>query len=96
MLGNYLDAQRAINQIVMFNEQSEAGRALSKVFTAAFPFDAPFSPPPLSPERLLAFCREEYGADAPAMVEAIQAAEAFYRRGLAAIGPGSVVVFIIR
>src|SRR5262245_61597323 len=52
-LGNYyLDAQEAINQNVMFDEQSEAGRALSKVFTAAYFFDAPLSPPPLPSDQL--------------------------------------------
>jgi hypothetical protein len=97
VLGNYLDAQEAINKRVLFDEQSEAGTALSKVFTAGFLFDAPLSPPPLPPDRLLAYCHEEYGADdAPGGVEALQAADTFYRRGLATITPEHVVVFIIR
>jgi hypothetical protein len=97
VLGDYLTAQEDINHIVLFDEQSETGRALSKVFTAGFLFDTPLSPLPLPPDRLLAYSRDEWGADeAPAGVEAVQAADAFYRRGLAAITPEHLVVFIIR
>src|SRR6266498_2993022 len=36
VLGNYVDAQQAINGIQLVDEQSEEARALTKIFTAAF------------------------------------------------------------
>jgi hypothetical protein len=95
VLGNYLDAQQAVNGTELFDEQSEMGKVLAKVFTAAFVFDAPVSLPAMAGEPLLAFCREEYGADAQGMAEAIIAAGEFYRRGLAEITPEHLVVFVI-
>jgi hypothetical protein len=94
-LGNYLDAQEAVNGAQLFDEQSETGQVLAKVFTAAFVFDAPVSLPAMAGEPLLEFCREEYGADAQGMAEAITAADEFYRRGLAEITPEHLVVFVI-
>jgi hypothetical protein len=82
--------------IPAFDEQSETARLLAKVFTAAFAFDAPVELPDLPPERLLAFCNEEYGADAAGLVEALEAAHEFYRRGMAEITPEQLVVFVIR
>jgi hypothetical protein len=96
VLGNYLDAQQAVNGVALVDEQSQPAKALSKVFTAGFFFDAPVVVPDLPAEELLAFCREEYGGDAPGMVEAITAAHRFYLRGLAEISPEHVVVFVIR
>jgi len=97
VLGNYLGVQQEINALELFDEQSEIGRALSKTFTAAFVFDAPPSPPPLVPDRLLAYCRDEYGSeDASDMVDAIQAADAFYHRGFEAITADNLVVFLIQ
>ena len=95
VLGNYVDAQQAINGIQLVDEQSEGARALSKIFTAASLFDAPVSLPDLPAERLLAFCREEYGVDAAEMIEALTAAHLFYQRGLAEITPEHLVVFVI-
>ena len=95
VLGNYLLAQEVINETRLVDEESEESRMLSKVFTAAFPFEAPIPLPDLPPEKLLAFCREEYGEDADGMTEAINAAHAFYRRGLAEITSEQLVVFLI-
>lgn len=97
VIGNYLDAQDAVNGVVPIDEQSGVANALSKVFTAAFAFEAPVSFPDLPPEKLLTFCQEEYGEnDAAGMVEAINAAHAFYQRGLGEITPEHLVVFIIQ
>jgi hypothetical protein len=96
VLGNYLDAQLAVNQIQLANEQSEVSRALCKVFTAAFPFDAPVTLPELAPEPLLAFCQQEYGNDAQGVVEALKAAHLFYQRGLSNITAETLVIFVIR
>jgi hypothetical protein len=97
VLGNYLYAQKDLNALLMFDEQSETIAVLSKVFKAAFPFDEPLSLPPLPPDRLLPYCREEFGeGNAPGLAKSLQAADAFYRRGLAAITPELLVVFIIR
>ena len=95
VLGNYLDAQGAVNGESPVDELSEASVALSQVFTAGFLFDRRIELPDLDRERLAAFCREEYGADGAGMMEAITAAHDFYRRGLAEITPEQVVVFVI-
>jgi hypothetical protein len=92
VLGRYLDAQAAINQRVLFDEESEIGRTLAKAFTAAFVFDAVPPLPDLPADQLSSCCAEEYGEDAPAMVEAITAAHAFFARGLAEITPENLVV----
>jgi hypothetical protein len=96
VLGNYVDAQLAINQTQLIDEQSEPARILSAVFTAAFVFDTSRSLPDLPEEKLNAFCRAEYDHDAPGMIEAIKAAHAFYARGLTEITPENLVVFVIR
>jgi hypothetical protein len=96
VLGNYLDAQEAVNGRRLFDEQSEIGGTLARVFTAGFVFDAPVALPELPADRLAAFCRDEYGEDASEAVPAIMSADAFYRRGLAEITPETLVVFVIR
>ena len=96
VLGNYVDAQHAVNRIHLVNEQSEEARVLNNVFTAAFPFHEVVVPPELASEPLLAFCKDEYGDDARSMVEALAAAHLFYRRGLNSITLENLVVFIIR
>ena len=96
VLGNYLDAQQAVNQTQITDEQSELTRALCKVFTAAFPFEAPVALPELASELLLAFCQEEYGSDAQGMFEALMAAHSFYQKGLSNITSENLVIFIIR
>ena len=95
VIGNYLDAQELINGLKVMAEQSEAGESLSKVFTAAFPFEEQIQLPGLPQDKLLAFCREEYGDDAAVMVEAINAAHSFYHRGLDEITAENLVVFVI-
>jgi hypothetical protein len=96
VLGNYLDAQRAVNGIDLVDEQSESVTTLARVFMAAFVLDRAIAPPPLPPEPLLAFCRGEYGEDdAAGMAEAIVSADSFYRRGLGEITDEHVVVFLI-
>jgi hypothetical protein len=94
-LGQYLDAQRAINQRELFDEQSELGRTLARVFTAAFVFDTPMTLPDLPANELDAYCRGEYEQDGPAMAEAITAAHAFYAQGLMEITPENLVAFVI-
>ena len=96
VLGNYLDAQLAVNEIQLADEQSEIASTLCKVFTAAFPFDAPVPLSELASDPLLAFCREEYGNDAEGMVEALHAAHLFYQKGLNSITSENLVIFIIR
>ena len=96
VLGNYLDAQHAMNQTQVVDEQSEAASALCKVFTAAFPFEAPVALPELASEPLLAYCQQEYGNDAPGMVEALRAAHLLYKKGLSNITSENLVIFIIR
>jgi hypothetical protein len=96
VLGNYLDAQQAVNQIQLADEHSEVANTLCKVFTAAFPFEKPVTLPELAPEPLLVFCQQEYGNDAPGMVGALGAAHLLYQKGLSNISSENLVVFIIR
>jgi hypothetical protein len=96
VLGNYLDAQYEINGLRLFDEESEAAQALSKVFTAAFIFESQRTLPDLPPDRLEAFCRAEYPTDGPELIEPLQAAHSFYARGLSAITNANLVVFVIR
>jgi hypothetical protein len=95
VLGQYLDAQSVINERVLFDEESELGRTLAKVFTAAFVFDKSIVLPALPASALDAYCREEAEDDGPAMVEAMTAAHAFYAQGLKEIDSETVVVFVI-
>jgi hypothetical protein len=96
ILGQYLDAQNVINQTVLCDEESELGRTLANVFTAAFVFDRSVSLPDLPATELATCCTEEYGHDGPAMVEAINAAHTFFAQGLTEITPENLVVFVIR
>lgn len=96
VLGNYLDAQLAINNLRLFDEESDIAQALALVFTEAFVFDTPRTLPELPAEKLQAYCREEYSEDGQDLIEPIQAAHAFYAEGLAAISPTNLVVFVIR
>jgi hypothetical protein len=96
VIGNYLDAQQAVNGVALVDEQSETSRTLAKAFTAGFVFEHPIELPALSGEGLMQFCTEEYGSDAAGMAEAIRAAEAFYRSGIAEISAEHVVVFIVQ
>jgi hypothetical protein len=96
VLGNYLDAQYEINGLRLFDEESETAAALARVFTAAFVFDAPRTLPELPDSKLQAYARGEYGEDGQDLIEPIRAAHAFYLRGMTAITPERLVVFIIR
>jgi hypothetical protein len=96
VLGNYLDAQFAINNLRLFDEESEPALALAKVFTAAFVFDAPRTLPELPADKLEAFCRDEYNEDGQELIEPFRAAHAFYAEGIAAITAANLVVFVIR
>jgi len=96
VLGNYLDAQLAINNLRLFDDESEPALALANVFTAAFVFDVPRTLPELPTDRLQAYCREEYHEDSEDLIEPIQAAHAFYAEGIAAITAANLVVFVIR
>src|SRR5262245_54018081 len=97
VLEDYLHAQQVLNNFVLLDEETETVAHLSKVFTAAFPFEEPLSPPPLASDRLLGWCEGEFGEDdAAGLVEALQAADTFYHRGLSAITPERIVVFLIQ
>jgi len=96
VLGNYLDAQAEINQLQLFDEDSEEATTLSKVFTAAFVFHRAVPLPEIPVDKLEAFCRHEYDADSADLLEPLRAAHEFYARGLAAITPDNLVVFVIR
>lgn len=96
VLGNYLDAQLAINNLRLFDDESETAMALGRVFTAAFVFDAPRTLPELPAEKLEAFCREEYNEVSHDLIEPLRAAHAFYAEGIAAVTAANLVVFVIR
>jgi hypothetical protein len=96
VLGNYLDAQQEINQLQLFDEESEEALTLSKVFTAAFVFHRAVPLPEMPEDKLEAFCRHEYDADGADLLEPLRAAHEFYARGLEAITPDNLVVFVIR
>ena len=96
VLGNYLDAQHEINQLRLFDEESEEATTLSKVFTAAFVFHRAVPLPEMFDDKLEAFCRHEYDADGADLLEPLRAAHEFYARGLEAITPDNLVVFVIR
>jgi hypothetical protein len=95
VIGNYIDAQDHVNSVPNRYERTETALALTKAFTAAFPFEEKETLPELPQEKLLAWCREEYGKDAQNMAAAITAAHTFYQEGLAKITPETVVVFLI-
>ena len=95
VVGNYIDAQEHVNSVANRYERTEAALALTKAFTAAFPFEEKETFPELPQEQLRAWCREEYGKDADSMAGAITAAHAFYQEGLAKITSETVVVFLI-
>ena len=98
VIGNYLDAQAAVNGIPADAfERSPDALALNKVFTAAMPFEKAATFEKFDEQKLLAFCKDEYGEeDAQGMCEAIQAAHEFYTGGLARISKENVVVFVIQ
>jgi hypothetical protein len=96
VLGNYLDAQLVINNLRLFDEESDTALTLANVFTEAFVFDVPRTLPELPAEKLQAYCREEYSEDGQDLIEPIQAAHAFYAEGIAAISAAHLVVFVIR
>ena len=96
VIGNYLDAQKAVNNVDLADEQSEVMSVLCKAFLAAFVFEQPTTLPELSPENLLNFCREEYGEnDSESAFEAINAAHDFYKRGLSETTAENLVVFLM-
>jgi hypothetical protein len=95
VIGNYIDAQEHVNSVPNRYERTETALALTKAFTVDFPFEQKETFPELPQEKLLAWCREEYGKDADSMAEAITAAHAFYQEGLARITAETVVVFLI-
>ena len=97
VVGNYLDAQKAVNNVDLVDEQSEIMSVLCKAFLAAFVFEQSITLPVLEPQELLEFCREEYGIDdSQSAVAAITAAHEFYRRGLQEITNDHLVVFLIQ
>ncbi|HKE57424.1 MAG TPA: hypothetical protein VKB46_12000 [Pyrinomonadaceae bacterium] len=96
VIGNYLDAQDVLNRSG-FDEETEEARTLCKVFTAAFPFHEQVTFPELAPDKLLDFCREEFGVDdGPQLAEAVKAAHQFFKEGLEKVTPENLVVFTIR
>lgn len=96
VLGNYLDAQEQINGVSNSAENSPAARALANVFTAAFSFEQRRDLPDPPENKLVAWCREEYGEEGEQLVAAILAAHRFFRDGLEAIAADRVAVFLIK
>jgi hypothetical protein len=96
VLGNYLDAQLAVNQIQLADEQSEVASTLCKVFTAAFPFDAPVTLRVLASEPLLVFCQQEYGNEHKVWLKVCALHTFFKKKGLSTISSENLVIFIIR
>lgn len=96
VLGNYLDAQEALNSVGNSYEESEAATAIAKAFTAGFAFEERVSFPALPKEKLLVWCQGEYGKDAEAIAEALVLAHEFYQQGLERVDRENLVVFIIR
>jgi hypothetical protein len=96
VIGSYLDAQDVLNSPGLFDEQSVEAKTLCKIFTAAFPFHKQVVFPEFDQDKLLDFCRQEYGDDGPGLAEAINAAHEFYKDGLRRITPENLVVFTIR
>jgi len=94
-LGQYLDAQRAINNRVLFDDESEIAGALAKVFTSAFVFETRMALPDLPGNQLEVYCRQEFAEDGPGVGESIVAAHTFYQLGLMEITPENLVVFVI-
>ncbi|HEX5411707.1 MAG TPA: hypothetical protein VFZ27_07570 [Terriglobia bacterium] len=68
-IGNYLDAQEQVNSAPNRHERTEAALALSRAFTAAFPFEEKKNFAEFPPDKLLAWCRKEYANDAGNMAE---------------------------
>lgn len=95
VLGNYLDAQQAINQAEVVDEQSEVSVTLAKAFTAAFVFDTPVSFRDFTADELNAYCRDEYGEDGAELLEPMRAAYHFLEQGIAEITDETLVVFVI-
>jgi len=96
VLGNYVDAQAELNQLRLFDEESDVARQLARAFTAAYVFDNPVPLPELPPERLAEYCRDEYGAEGDSLVEPLRAAHAFFTQGLREVNDENLVVFVIR
>jgi hypothetical protein len=96
VLGNYVDAQQAINQAQIVDEESDASVTLAKAFTAAFVFDTPISLRGFPADKLNAYCRDEYGEDGAELLEPIRGAHHFFEQGIAEITDQALVVFIIR
>ena len=96
VLGNYVDAQAELNQLRLFDEESHAARQLGRAFTAAFVFDNSIPLPELPRERLIEYCRNEYGEEGDGLVEPLRAAHAFFTQGLREVNDDHLVVFVIR
>jgi hypothetical protein len=94
-LGSYLDAQQAISGASPVDRECEIVKTLARFFTAAFPFETATPLLDLPRDRILTFCRDRFGEAAPDMVEEIEAAHTFYRRGLREVTAKHLVVFVI-
>jgi hypothetical protein len=95
VLDHYLMAQTEINNVELVDEQSAAPSVLSKLFLAAFVFEESVLLPSVPDDKLLEYARDEFGEEGDEMVEPLQAAHEFYRKGLAEITPENLVVFLM-
>jgi hypothetical protein len=94
-LGYYLDAQEDINRVEHSVDETPAARAISKAFPHAFLFETRRRFAELPPDRLAAWCREEYGEEGQDLLPAVQAAHRFFAEGLARVDEENAVAFII-
>jgi hypothetical protein len=94
-LASYLDAQEAISGATLVDRHCEVVKTLGKFFAAAFPFETAVPLLDLPRDRILTFCRDRFRETAPDMVEEIEGAHIFFRRGLREISGKHLVVFVI-
>ena len=94
LLSSYFLAQTSLNEIEDPFDSPD-GVTLAQVFTAAFPARVALPLPELDAKALAEFCLDEWGSDGSGMAAGIMAAHTFFKAGMARVGSGEAVVFII-
>jgi hypothetical protein len=94
LLSSYFLAQTSLNEIEDPFDSPD-GVTLAQVFTAAFPARVALALPELDPKALSEFCLDEWGNDASDISAGIASAHTFFKTGMARVGNGEAVVFII-
>ena len=95
VLGYYLMAQTAINEVELVDDNSEASQTLGKMFLAAFVFEESVSLPNMRSDQLLQYTNAEFAEEGEEMIEALGAAHAFFRQGLENLTDENLVVFLM-